>query len=572
MEKVNIVVGRFQPFTAGHYKLIEAAKKKGLPSVICMINPKTLDERHPFPVPLMQELYSGLFQGNNDIIDIIPVSSANLGPIAKILKGMGYQVASWTCGTDRFKQYNAMANAYIQNYATKPTYAEFKDCPLADDFEVIEIQRGDEDISATKVRNALLNNDQESFDAMMPTGARFDKDILYLKLKDQIDKVYNKSDDELSMTNKVETSNLYNKKRKMLEMRVLRLERKIYRLYNEDAFDDELDSLADDYAKDNFSDFEDELDKEITAIAKKNYAKYSTISKWLDEISEEEKFKDFRPTIGIESAIQNLKRELNSLAISGNKFGLSRTKELQKDIEEISNLSAVKANYKLVKEIQLKLKDFELQREQAYDKLLKDTESLTKYIRSLVPSRLFNITNKKNKYSTSIIMKDRNGKLIGTIDIFFDDSGDQNKIYEIDSNLVTSAGYSDERQELVSSIDEYKDLYVMDDIHHKLNDVILNNTLLPCANMVAQTAANNQPRNFYPDVIEGDELYKRDLLSVYAKVMRNGGTMLAYKVTYNNDSDDFTVVRDSPRNNFKITSKSLDEIRRAVDLDSSNLY
>ena len=393
-------------------------------------------------------------------------------------------------------------------------------------------------------------------------------DNMYSTLKDQIEKVYGIVQPVENVTNKLENKRYKVKRNLVLEYRIRKLEKLLY----EDAFDDELDTMADDYAKDNFSDFENELDKETTAIAKKNYHEYSTISEWLDEISEEEKFKDFRPAIGIESAIHNLKHELNSLTISGNKFGLSRTKELQKDIEEISNLSAIKANYKLVKEIQLKLKDFELQWEQVYDKLLKDTESLMKYIRSLVPSRLFNITNKKNKYSTSIIMKDRNGKLIGTIDIFFTDSGDQNKIYEIDSNLVTRSNYSDEKQELVSSIDEYKDLYAMDTIRHKLDDAILNSTLLPCANMVAQTAANNQPRNMYPEVTEGDELRNCDLLSVYAKVMRNGGTMLAYKVTYNNNSDDFTVVRDSPRNNFKITSKSLDEIRKAVDRDSDNLY
>ena len=39
MKKVNIVVGRFQPFTAGHYACITTAKKlRNLPTVICIIN------------------------------------------------------------------------------------------------------------------------------------------------------------------------------------------------------------------------------------------------------------------------------------------------------------------------------------------------------------------------------------------------------------------------------------------------------------------------------------------------------------------------------------------------------
>lgn len=379
MEKVNIVVGRFQPFTAGHYKLIEAAKKKGLPSVICMINPKTLDERHPFPVPLMQELYSGLFQKNNDIIDIIPVSSANLGPIAKTLKGMGYQVASWTCGTDRFKQYNAMANAYIQNYATKPTYAEFKDCPLADDFEVIEIQRGDEDISATKVRNALLNNDQESFDAMMPTGARFDKDILYLKLKDQIDKVYNKSDDELSMTNKVETSNLYNKKRKMLEMRVLRLERKIYRLYNEDAFDDELDDMANNIVKRDKprKSLDDELDDMVKDRLPSKQLKrgdvdhnnnkrieFNTVQDWVDSMAFNWQTSSNNKIDGLRAAINHLKEKISNQSVSrfldGDlSFGLGEAADIRDHIAELQNKSAIRANQIMISAMRKKIKELQ---------------------------------------------------------------------------------------------------------------------------------------------------------------------------------------------------------------------
>lgn len=560
MERVNLIVGRFQPFTKGHYFLVDAARRqKNLPSVICMILTETPDKKHPFPTTMLTDLYNDFFANDNNIVEVIPVKSADIVKIGALLKEKGYEIASWSCGTDRLDGYSKMANKYHDLAG------------LSDDFEMIEVPRdekSEENISATKVRNALLDNDRDTFDALMPEGSVFNMDNMYSTLKDQIEKVYGITQPVENTTHKVENKRYKVKRNLVLEYRIRKLEKLLY----EDAFDDELDSLADDYAKDNFSDFEDEFDKETTAIAKRDYRKYNTISEWLDEITEKEKFKDFRPTIGLESAIRNLKRELNSLTISGNKFGLSRTKELQKDIEEISKMTAIKANYKLVKEIQLKLKDFELQREQAYDKLLKDTESLTKYIRSLVPSRLFNITNKKTWYGAYITMRDRNGKLIGTVDVSFNDNGDQNKIYQIASNLITPAGYNDETIELVKNIDEYKDLYIMDAINDKLYNSILNSTLLPCANIVAQTAANNQRRSMYPEVVEKDTLNSREPLTVYAKVMEDGGTMLIYKVTYNNDSDDFTIARKSPRNNFKITSRSIDEIRKAVDRDSDNLY
>jgi len=549
MKRVNVIIGRFQPFTKGHYFLVTAAANKGLPSVICMINSKNIDEKHPFPTKMLVDLYGPFFENDANILEVIPVQSADIVKVSDTLRQKGYEIASWSCGTDRLPAYTKMADKYHDLAG------------LSDDFQMIEVSRDEssaDNISATKVRNALLNDDRDLFDKLMPEGSVFDMDTMYQTLKDQIEKVYGVTQPVENVTNKLENKRYKVKRNLVLEYRIRKLEKLLY----EDAFDDELDSIADDYAKDNFSDFEDELDKETTAIAKKNYHKYSTISKWLDEISEEEKFKDFRPTIGIESAIHNLKRELNSLTISGNKFGLSRTKELQKDIEEISNMSAIKANYKLVKEIQLKLKDFELQREQAYDKLLKDTESLTKYIRSLVPSRLFNITNKKTWYGSYITMRDRNGKLIGTIDISFNDNGDQNKIYKIVSNLITPAGYNDERRVLVKNIDDYKDLYEMDAICDKLDNAIYNSTVYPCADMVAQTAAS-QVYFFTPSVSKD-----KDRLSAHASANDSSGERLTYKITYNNESNDFTIEREYPSHNFKITSKSLDEIRKAVDKDA----
>ena len=60
MERVNIVIGRFQPFTAGHYSCVKAAmREKGLPTVICMIDvPESkVDKRHPFPSNMLINLY-----------------------------------------------------------------------------------------------------------------------------------------------------------------------------------------------------------------------------------------------------------------------------------------------------------------------------------------------------------------------------------------------------------------------------------------------------------------------------------------------------------------------------------
>lgn len=173
MKKVNILVGRFQPFTKGHYKCVEASD---LPTVICMINVPNdkVDSKHPFPTSMLVDLYSNLFSNDSNIIEVVPVSSADIVKIANELNNKGYQIGSWTCGTDRLKQYTRMSTNYKEQ------------ANLSDDFKMIEVPRSDEDISATKVRNALLDDDRDTFNRMIPDG---DTDKLYNTLKRQIKKV-----------------------------------------------------------------------------------------------------------------------------------------------------------------------------------------------------------------------------------------------------------------------------------------------------------------------------------------------------------------------------------------------
>jgi citrate lyase synthetase len=67
---------------------------------------------------------------------------------------------------------------------------------LTDDFEMIEVKRSDDDISATKVRQALLDNDKRTFDKLTPFGTLTQhlrgNESIYEILKNQINKVINK--------------------------------------------------------------------------------------------------------------------------------------------------------------------------------------------------------------------------------------------------------------------------------------------------------------------------------------------------------------------------------------------
>jgi len=155
---INIVIGRFQPFTNGHMKCIdEAYKKFKVPTIICLIDtPETkVDKRHPFSTDILLPIYKELAKDYKNIIDIITVKNADIVKIGEVVNDK-YIIRSWTCGTDRIDSYTKMSNDYKEKAG------------LADDFEMIEVKRGDEDVSATKAREALINGDVKTFNALTP--------------------------------------------------------------------------------------------------------------------------------------------------------------------------------------------------------------------------------------------------------------------------------------------------------------------------------------------------------------------------------------------------------------------
>lgn len=155
---VNIIVGRFQPFTDGHMKLVDAAwKKLRVPTVMCIINTpdEKVDKSHPFPTSLLLPIYNELCKTYKNIVDVVKVSNADIVKIGAALNDK-YEIVSWTCGTDRIVSYTNMSTKYKEQAG------------LADDFQMIEVKRTGEDVSATKVRQALIDGDLKTFNKLTP--------------------------------------------------------------------------------------------------------------------------------------------------------------------------------------------------------------------------------------------------------------------------------------------------------------------------------------------------------------------------------------------------------------------
>lgn len=159
LNKINIMVGRFQPLTYGHLKCAEyVSKEYDIDTILVMIDPSKQSIKSPFSMVLLKRIYEKLIKDHkySYIKDIIYVKNANIIDISTKLRDKGFILQSWSCGTDRVKDYKKMSERYKT------------DAELPDDFQVIEIKRTDEDISATDARNALLNDQRAKFSYLTP--------------------------------------------------------------------------------------------------------------------------------------------------------------------------------------------------------------------------------------------------------------------------------------------------------------------------------------------------------------------------------------------------------------------
>lgn len=151
MQKTNIVIGRFQPFTTGHLKCCtNVYKQRGLKTVLCVIDTTKTDVKHPFTTKLMWYALKQLVKQYDEIQDVVLVKSADILKIGEAVASKGYTVATWSCGSDRFEAYTKMCKKY------------------APEVEVIEIHREDNDVSGTQVRSLIKQGKREEFEELTP--------------------------------------------------------------------------------------------------------------------------------------------------------------------------------------------------------------------------------------------------------------------------------------------------------------------------------------------------------------------------------------------------------------------
>ena len=170
-------VGRFQPFTLGHAKVIETiSKQNGYPVVIFLIKSKTKKKEDAFKRPYDEETQLEMLnnlKSKYPIEKVYILDRAAIDYMFNAMRADGYEPVLWGTGTDRLKTYSYQVD--------KPEYRE--DLGVRDDFGPFEIPRTGKNISATQVRNAMLDGDEKLFKKLTP------KEIhsMYDELKDKLE-------------------------------------------------------------------------------------------------------------------------------------------------------------------------------------------------------------------------------------------------------------------------------------------------------------------------------------------------------------------------------------------------
>jgi len=161
-KKVNMFVGRFQPFTLGHAKVLESLhKQNGLPVVVFLVKSKTAKKEDAFKRPYDENTQLQMFKMVQKqykfLEDIIVIPFAAIDALFNELRPK-YEPVLWGTGTDRMAAYSGQA--------MKDTYRD--QLNVLPEFGMHEIHRTDDDISATAVRNAMLDNNYKEFQRMTP--------------------------------------------------------------------------------------------------------------------------------------------------------------------------------------------------------------------------------------------------------------------------------------------------------------------------------------------------------------------------------------------------------------------
>lgn len=157
-KKVNMVVGRFQPFHSGHMKMVkELYSVNKLPCVIVCIHPgHNTSGKSPLTIPTQKLLLDGVVAGSEGkIIGYVIVNNAFIGTILKALRP-DFEPVLWGCGEDRIEGFKKQLEL---------NFKKNNELKIDSDFEIMKTTRFS---SGTEVREKIAANDFKGFKELVP--------------------------------------------------------------------------------------------------------------------------------------------------------------------------------------------------------------------------------------------------------------------------------------------------------------------------------------------------------------------------------------------------------------------
>ncbi len=176
---VNMFVGRFQPFTLGHAKVLETIhRENGFPVVVFLVKSKVKKGEEfskPYDEKTQVDMFNQVKKQYPFLKEIYVVPNAAIDTLYNEMRPK-YEPVLWGTGTDRMKGYGYMVN--------NDSYRDQLNARA--DFGLFEIPRTDDNISATKVRNAMMDGNEKDFQAMTPKAIHGMYKELKSKLEDAV--------------------------------------------------------------------------------------------------------------------------------------------------------------------------------------------------------------------------------------------------------------------------------------------------------------------------------------------------------------------------------------------------
>lgn len=162
-EDVNVIVGRFQPFHKGHLSIVENMYKENKKrAYIFIVRGTKLNEKTLFSEKLTEDIVLEVANKHKDII--AGVKTIPTVAIDKYILGNlrpKYEPVLFGAGDDRVESYQRQIDSIIQK----------GELNVKPEFKVFHLKRSGgfvAEISASKVREAIKNDDKSTFEKMMP--------------------------------------------------------------------------------------------------------------------------------------------------------------------------------------------------------------------------------------------------------------------------------------------------------------------------------------------------------------------------------------------------------------------